>query len=289
MPTLVIRFSSLGDVVLAGAVTGALGEVWFWTKAAWHDVAARLPGVTRVIALEGGVIPDRVDRIVDLQASPRSRWLAARVRGPVQRVRRHDLRRRSRVWFKLGAPPPRVVDRYARAAGVQIAPHPWLDLGPPGEAIALIPGAAWGTKRWPMRHWVSLAHHLEGPLNLLGGVADRPLLDELSAAIGPRATVVAERGFDRTFDALADTRLAIGGDTGLLHLAAAAGRPVVGLFGPTRSDDGFWCHPGAALERDLPCRPCSRHGSDRCPIGDQLCLEDIGPDEVFEATKALNS
>ncbi len=289
MTTLVLRWSSLGDVVLAGAVTAGLGEVWFWTKPAWAELAERLPGVQRVLRYGQDPPPRGVafERIVDLQGDLRARRATLGLTGPVQRVQRWDLRRRTRVWLKVGSPPPRVVDRYATAAGVEVAAHPWLDLGPPGDALALAPGAAWATKRWPRQHWAALAQAWEGPLVFLGGPEDHALLHELARPLGSRAAVVAERGFQATLEALSRCRAGVAGDTGLLHLMAAAGRPVVGLFGSTTSSDGFWCHPGEALELPLPCRPCSRHGRAACPVGDLACLEGLAPTVVFEAVQRV--
>ena len=287
MQTLVIRFSSLGDVVLAGAVTGALPPVTFLTRPEWAEVAARLPGVSEVLRWGVDPLPSRWGRVIDLQASPRSRWASARLRAPVSRVRRHDLRRRLRVWLKAGAPPPKVVERYAAAAGVAPAPTPWIT-SEGGDALLLCPGAAWATKRWPAERWTELGRRWTGPVRVLGGPEDTALVHTIAEGIGPRAEAVAERGFQRTFMAIDEGRVAVSGDTGLLHLCAAAGRPVVGLFGPTTSADGFWCHAGAVVAHDLECRPCARFGSDRCPVGDHLCLGGIDVDEVWGAVEQVS-
>ena len=66
MQTLVIRFSSLGDIVLAGSVTGALAPVTFLTHSRYADLAAALPGVTQVIRWGEDAIEGPFSRIVDL-------------------------------------------------------------------------------------------------------------------------------------------------------------------------------------------------------------------------------
>ncbi len=274
MDTLVIRFSSLGDIVLAGAVTGGLGPVTFLTHARYAELAARLPGVRRVLRHGEDPLPRGFDRVVDLHASPRSRLLARRLGGPVRRVRRHDLARRARVAFKRPPAPP-VVRRYAEAAGVVPAPCPWLPRPAPGDALLLVPGAAHAAKRWPAARWSELARDWAGPVRLLGSAAERPLLDRVAAPLGSRAEVVAERGFARTFAALDGARAAVAGDTGLAHLAAASGVPTAVIFGPTTAEDGFWEGRCVPVGLPLPCRPCSRHGRDRCPAGDHLCLEGL--------------
>lgn len=291
MSTLVIRLSSLGDVVLAGAVTGGLAPVSFLTRARYAPIAARLPGVERVLCWEDAPSLRGHDRVVDLHASPRSRLAALRALAPVRRVARHDLRRRLRVALKAGDPPPRVIRRYAEAAGVDLAPGPWIDLPGAGRgaALVLVPGAAHATKRWPLDHWIALGRRWSGPLLILGGPDERALVHAVGDGLGPSASAVCERGFEATFQALSQARLVVGGDTGLLHLAAACGVPVIGLYGPTTSADGFWCWDahGDVVELPLYCRPCSLHGGARCPIGDHRCLEGIAPERVFQAVQAL--
>lgn len=293
MSTLVIRLSSLGDVVLAGAVTGALAPVTFVTRRAWAEVAAALPGVQSVAIYGEKLSLPRLSRVVDLHASPRSRALTATLGAPTRRIARSDLRRRARVWFKVGDPPPSVVQRYADAAGVDVAPPPWIHLprAAEPELLCLIPGAAHATKQWAPARFVELGRRWAGPVCVLGGPAEAERCYAVARAIGPRVEIVAESGFSRTLEALARCRVAVGGDTGLLHLAAAAGRPVVGLFGPTTSADGFWdprTRPsGLALEIPLPCRPCSRFGGPVCPVGDHACLAGLSVDAVWAAVERL--
>ncbi len=286
-PTLVIRFSSLGDLVLAGAVTGGLAPVHLLTRAAFAEIARCLPGVERVLIWEEDPDLSSYARVVDLHRSPRSRAITLRIRGEVSAVKRWDLRRRLRVAFKVGAPPPTVIARYAEAAGVAVAPLPWINLPTPRDrtALALAPGAAHATKRWSAESFAALGARWEGPVMVLGGPEDGALTRAVAERIGVRAVAIAERGFQRTLAALSESRALVAGDTGLLHLAGAAGVPVVGLFGPTTSLDGFWCWDavGEAVELPLSCRPCSLHGGPRCPIGDHACLASLTVDAVFAA------
>lgn len=284
--SLVIRFSSLGDVVLCGAVTGGLAPVTFLTKRAFAEVAAALPGVVEVrVWEEVQAGRQRLDgpwaQVVDLHASPRSRRVCAGLRAPVRRVARHDLRRRLRVWLKVGAPPPTVVARYAAAAQLPPAPLPWLSPAAQGTALGLVPGASAATKRWPAERFVALGQAWPGPVVVLGGPDEGERVQAVALAIGPRARAVAERGFATTLPALRDCAVLVAGDTGLLHLAAALGVRVVGLFGPTTSRDGFWSPAaGTALEAPLPCRPCSLHGGATCPVGDHLCMGALSVEHV---------
>ena len=267
MSVAVVRLSSLGDVVLASSVTGALQDVTFVTQPRFHDLVRRFPGVTQVAG------PDdtpAVTRTVDLQSSPRSRAICRRLGAPTSRVAMHRWSRWTRVAFKTPERIPRVIDRYAQAAGVQVAPAPWLDGRGEGTRVGLVPGAAHALKVWP--HWAQLARQLDDAV-VLGTPGQ-----ELDAPVEH----VLEQGFERTIEALATCRVVVGGDTGLVHLAAAMGIPTVAVFGPTHSADGFWCHDGQVLERDLACRPCSKHGGAVCPFGDHACM-DIPVQQVLAA------
>lgn len=269
--TTLIRYSSLGDIVLAASIVAPLGEVAFLTLPRYHDLVRRIPGVTRV--LSPGDRP--VGRVVDLHHNLRS----LRVRADV-RVERQDLRRRARVWWK-GPPADPVLERYGRAAGVRPTSPPWLRPVSRGDALILAPGSAHATKRWP--YWTELARRWEGPVRAVGGPGE----EEIVAALGG----TAEEGFDRSLAAMEGGAVLVAGDTGLLHLGAAVGLPVVGVFGPTTSVDGFFPYaaPSRAVELQFSCRPCSRFGGPVCPVGDHLCLRGLDVDVVLSACREAAS
>ena len=287
MSAVVVRFSSLGDVVLAGAVTAGLAPVTFVTHARYAAVAARLPGVERVVALEEGIgalarrLPRDVPR-VDLHASPRSRALALRAGGSWCRVRRDVLGRHLRVAFKT-APGVGVVARYAAAAGVPAAPLPWIRSDGPRDALLVAPGSRWAAKRWPAARFAAVAAAWDGPVAVLGGPGEEDLCEAVASAAGPRAEPIAGLGFAGVLAVLGRGRVALGNDTGLAHLCAAAGVPTVVVFGATSSDDGFWDDRCTVVEADLPCRPCTRFGRSDCPVGDHRCMDLVAVDTVASA------
>jgi ADP-heptose:LPS heptosyltransferase len=209
-------------------------------------------------------------RVIDLHHNLRSLRLRAD-----RRVERQDFARRARVWFK-SAPADAVLARYGRAAGVVVPPPPWLPPVGRGDALIVAPGAAHATKRWP--HWLELARAWPGPVRAIGGPGDEAAVREIGG--------VVEDGFDQTLAAMNGGAVLVAGDTGLLHLGAAVGLPVVGLFGPTTSADGFFSYGGTAVEHDLPCRPCSRFGGATCPVGDHACLRSLTVEEVLAACTA---
>lgn len=255
---------------------------------------------------------------LDLHRSLRSRQLRWLLGGrwtsyPKHRVARAALIRMHRDIYRDRRP---VAERYfdaARDLGVQPDGDPaeiFLDLatlrradqalatgGRQGDSrtlLALAPGAAHATKRWPLAHWTDLAARLEGQgtadLVVLGGPGDVDAGAAIAAAAPTRAVNLAGvLTLRETAAVLKRARAAVAGDTGLLHLSTAVGTPVVGLYGPTVEAFGFFPYRGRAtvLQRDLSCRPCSSHGGPACPLGHHRCLADLEPAAVAHALSHL--
>lgn len=272
-----LRPGRLGDVVLLGSVTSALGACRVATEARYHPVATRLDGVVAVIE------PHDVERkgLVDLQGS-----VSTRLRFPgVPRIRKHSVRRRLGLG-RGGFVRPTVPELYARAAGVDPAPLPWIRLPEaPRDTLVLVPGAAWGPKR-PAADILVAAHgSWNGRTVVLGGPGEERLCADLAGRLGVEAVV--ESGFDRTFEVLSRAALTVAGDTGLLHLAGASGSPVVAFFGPTHPADGFMVYPGIVVQKALACRPCALHRVEVCALGHRSCGEDLD-DRVRQFVASLS-
>ncbi len=272
-----LRYRSLGDVVLAAAFTRALAPVVFVTHERYVSLVSRFPGVVEV-RTPGQPIPKDA-RVIDLQHNLRSLRIAAHAR-----VSGDTWARVSRVAFKT-RPGRSVLARYAEACGVAPAPLPWLETACRGDTLLLAPGAAHANKRW--EGFTALARAWGGPVRVLGGPEDEERVREVAQACGGEA--LAEQGFAATLAAMKGGAVLVAGDTGLLHLGAAVGLPVVGLFGPTTSADGFFAYADGvrqrAVEIPLDCRPCSRHGGADCPIGDHLCMRALDVSKVLAAAQ----
>lgn len=165
-------------------------------------------------------------------------------------------------------------------------------LGAKRTLIAFAPGAAHFTKRWPTDRWEALIRRIRATADvvILGGSADRQIADAIAAA-GGGSTASAAGRFSLTGTAalLKRSRALISCDTGVLHLATAVGTPVVGLYGPTVEQFGFFPYRARAtvLQRELNCRPCSTHGGAVCPLGHHRCMTEILPEDVAAAVASL--
>jgi heptosyltransferase-1 len=106
-------------------------------------------------------------------------------------------------------------------------------VGGRGPLVVLMPGAGWGAKRWPAERYARVAGELVGrgaEVVVNVGPGEAGLAEAICRPSGARAL---ECSLSRLIELLRGARLAIGGDTGPLHLAAALGVPVVAIFGPT--------------------------------------------------------
>ena len=162
----------------------------------------------------------------------------------------------------------------------------WLeDHGVAEPFVAIAPGSIWGTKRWP--GYSELAARIPEPVVIIGGPEDRALGDAIAAAARGRVHVAAGALSLRGSAALVERALVlVTNDSAPLHLGSAVGTRTVAIFGPTIPEFGFG--PRGTADRivelnGLPCRPCSRHGPEVCPLGHHRCLRDLSVDVVMEA------
>ncbi len=171
--------------------------------------------------------------------------------------------------------------------------------------IGLVIGGAHNTKRYPLHKWKELCAHIDHPVILLGGKEDRAGGDEI-AAIDPMKIYNACGKFslNESADLTRRAKLIVTNDTGLMHVAAAFNKPVISLWGNTVPEFGMYPYYGSenahreissrkvsatgnretvsaadkydVMEiKNLSCRPCSKIGYDKCPLGHFKCMEKI--------------
>lgn len=161
----------------------------------------------------------------------------------------------------------------------------------------LVPGASNGSaKRWPPVYWSALGDRLASERGLevviAGSAAERPLAERVAAAmVGSADNRAAGTSIDELATLLGGAEIVIAGDTGPLHLAAALGVPVIGIYGPTDpANTGPLADRATVLRLGLACSPCYdlRSPAD-CKLPDRsaACMWGVGPDRVFEAVSEL--
>jgi ADP-heptose:LPS heptosyltransferase len=271
MRILFVTSSRLGDAVLS---TGLLNHLIHQHPAARFTIACgpvaagifdRMPGRERTLAFDkqrfgahwlylwSNVAGTAWDLVVDIRASALSYLLLARRRAVMRKTSGHKTRQLARV---LGVEPPPVPVAWTAAADRARAAM-LLPPGPP--IIALAPTANWPGKMWPAERFASLFRHLAaGPLAgaraivFAGpGAVERARAAPLLAALPEAIDLCGRLSLPEVSACLARARLFIGNDSGLMHMAAAAGTPTLGLFGPTPAAEYAPCgRSAAAVARD---------------------------------------
>lgn len=155
--------------------------------------------------------------------------------------------------------------------------------------VAIAPGSIWATKRWPF--YADLADEIEGRIAILGATADRELAAQIAASAGPRAfDATGKLSLLASAELIGRARALVTNDSAPLHLASAMDTPTVAIFGPTVPEFGFGplASRSVVLGLDtLACRPCDRHGPQRCPLGHWRCMREITPRHVAMALQDL--
>jgi heptosyltransferase II len=199
---------------------------------------------------------------------------------------------------------PRLVDRFLllgdgpiaapmphleSAAGTRAALATRLGLALAQPVACLCPGAEYGpAKRWPVKHFAALARRLADrgfAVWLLGSAKDAPVADAIREASGDACESLAGRtDLGEAADLLACAAVVVSNDSGLMHVAAAVGSPVVALFGSSSPD---YTPPLSGVARivrhPVPCSPCFRR---ECPLGHFACMEDLSVESVLAESLA---
>lgn len=291
---LLIRLSSLGDVVLTTPVAANLSRagarVAVLTRRAFAPVFDGNPTVDELLIFEDRglwgwlreIRARRFDAVVDLHGTFRSRLWSA-FSGAPRRVR-YDKRaaaRRRLVWTKKTSPAlaGNVVDRYLetldrlgvpsgeRSPRLYVAreerPAPEAEslLGA-GPLLVVAPGAQHATKRWPAERFAAaaerwIAQHPGTRVALLGAPSDAPAGAAVRAVFpGAVVDLVGKTSLRDMIRILHRAALVLSNDSGAMHVAAALGRPTVAVFGPTVRDFGFFPVGARAVAVEGGPLPC---------------------------------
>ena len=153
------------------------------------------------------------------------------------------------------------------------------------DFIILNPGGGWDTKNWAPENYAQLHDRLRKETGLQSvltwGPGEEPLVDGILHACVGAPPVTFPTSLYQLIALLRRAKLFVGGDTGPLHLAAACGTPIVGVFGPTDPlRNGPFLPEDIVVSHQVPCGPCYKR---TCPIYNKECLRLVQVDEVLEA------
>lgn len=303
---LVIRLSSLGDVVLASCVIDPLLQMgykpYFLTFEPYGELFADDSRLSVIqVRKEELFKRENIERLrgfdlyLDLQKNLRSFLLRLKLGGHWKTYRKESFRRRLAVYLKSFRKSYSVVEAYGRAVGApQAKPKIILSeerlslwkkrLG--DDYICIAPGARYEKKRYPyFDRVVQILLNAGYRVVLVGDSKDR----ELSSDWGG-INLCGELSLTDTAAVIKNAKVFIGNDSGLLHVARAVKTPAVQIYGGTHPTLGFAVskEEGKYILKDMYCQPCDLHGKGDCRLGDYPypCLQ-IDPHQVVRTALSL--
>ncbi len=310
---LIIRFSSIGDIVLTTPVIRCLkqqvagAEVHYLTKKSYRTILASNPYIDQLHFLEDSwsetIKPLQkagFDYIIDLHHNLRT----MRIKLGLRKVKSFSFDKLNMgKWLLTNLkinrlPTLHIVDRYlatTKTFGVtndgngldyfipkeDEVPFTALPTSHQAGYIGLVIGAAYATKQLPVHKLKELCNLIEHPVILLGGPEDKQAGDEI-AMIDPVKIYNACGKFNlnESADLVRKSKLIITHDTGLMHIAAAFRKKILSVWGNTVPEFGMTPYYGnhpvnqSLFEiKDLYCRPCSKIGYKKCPQKHFKCME----------------
>lgn len=318
---LIIRFSSIGDIVLTTPVIRCLkkqvpgAEVHFLTKDSFRSVVEHNPYIDKLHVLAHSwelmieeLRTEEYDYIIDLHHNTKTLKVKSALKKKSFSFYKLNIQKYFYTAFKINMlPKVHIVDRYLRTvesfgvkndgAGLDyfIAPHEETkkeDIPASHSAgyIACVIGAAHATKRWPVHKWKEFCNEMKHPIILLGGPEDAANGNEIASMDVVKVyNACGKFKLNESADLVRKAKLVITNDTGLMHIAAAYKKPIISLWGNTVPSFGMTPYYGDAPVAGLIlqinklwCRPCSKIGYNKCPLGHFKCMEKISSQELRE-------
>ncbi|HWR32150.1 MAG TPA: glycosyltransferase family 9 protein [Chitinophagaceae bacterium] len=322
---LIIRLSSIGDIVLTTPVIRCLkkqvpdAEVHFLVKEKFYSVVEHNPYIDKIHTLAHSwelmieeLKTEKYDYIIDLHHNLKTLRIKRALKKKSFSFYKLNIQKYFCTAFKINMlPKVHIVDRYMKTVESFGARNDGQGLdyfiGEKGQTkkedipvshsagyIACVIGAAHATKQWPVHKWKEFCGKMNHPVILLGDQYDAANGNEI-ASVDPIKVYNACGKFsiNESADLVRKSKLVISHDTGLMHIAAAFKRPIISLWGNTVPSFGMTPYYGDAAVADvimqvhkLWCRPCTKIGYKKCPLGHFKCMEKIEADEVIKKVKS---
>lgn len=276
---LIIRFSSIGDIVLTTPVIRAVkrqmpdAQVHFLTKPNFKAVVEGNPYIDELHLLKedfNATIQDlknaKIDFVVDLHQNLRTLKVKQALGVPSESFPKLNVQKWLLVNFKMKSlmPDKSIVERYFETVsklGIKNDGE-GLDYFIPEDSkikqddlpmshwagfVACVLGGSKGTKQLPISQWIDFATACPYPIVMLGGPEDKAMGDAIAAAI-PNMKVYNSCGkfkLNESADIVRKAKVVVSNDTGLMHIAAAFQKPIVSLWGNTIPELGMYPYYGA--------------------------------------------
>ena len=315
---LVIRFSSIGDIVLTSPVVRYLktqvenAEIHFVTKRKYESILTANPNIEKVHTFDynlGEIFQqlkdEKFDYIIDLHNNFRSGRVKRRVNAKAFTVNKLNFQKMLLIRFKINRLPKKhIVDRYLETLSFLNLENDDAGLDyfiPEKEAfkkeelptpfqkgfVAFVIAGTYFTKKYPIERVSEICQKIDMPIILLGGKDE---FDEgeriLSQSKGNVLNYAGKISLNQSASLVRDANLVLTNDTGLMHIAAAFHKKILSFWGNTVPAFGMVPYQPDSVSvimevKNLKCRPCSKLGHKKCPKKHFKCMNDIDTQKVI--------
>ncbi len=322
---LVIRFSSIGDIILTTPVYRCLKQqsectIHVLTKQSFASALEASPYIDRIITIQKSVKEVRqllrdqkYDLVLDLHSNIRS--MRAKFHADAHSVAFNKLNFKKFLLTQFHInllPDVHLVDRYmdtVKQIGIvndgagldyfipekdQVNLSKFTDLNLDSGFVAVTVGAQHYTKVLPLEHLSEVLAGLDMPILLLGGKQEASRGDVLAEKRTNIINLCGKLNLNQSADVVRQSSVVMAHDTGLMHMAAAFKKPIVSIWGSTIPGFGVAPYYGS-LEIDnalfevngLSCRPCTKFGKSSCPKGHFKCMKNQDLAGIIRSVKEL--
>lgn len=308
MKFLIIRFSSIGDIVLTTPVIRCLRKkypdaaIHYLTKSNFGAIVASNPYVDKVLLLDSNIKgtieeikEEGYDHIIDLHHNVRTLSMKGSLKHPsFHSFNKLNIEKWIFTNFKINLMPGKhIVDRYMATVEKLGVVNDGLGLDyfiPEKDKVnekdipfshshgylAIAIGAAHNTKKLPVEKLLELVTRIEFPIILLGGKEDILIGEQIASVdLVKIYNACGKFSLNESADLVRNARLVIAHDTGVMHIAAAFKKHILSVWGNTVPAFGMTPYQ-TEFEifqvNKLWCRPCSKTGFKKCPLGHFKCM-----------------
>lgn len=318
---LIIRFSSIGDIVLTTPVIRCLkqqypnAEVHFVVKKKFKSVLEHNPYIDHLHLLDGNLAElvtrfrgENFDYLIDLHKTLRSYLLRLRLRRPTLSFPKLSVQKFLLTRFHIDLLPKNIhivernllavaplgVKNDGKPADYFISPDEEIPLSSLPSThqkgyIAFAIGGQHFTKRLPIEKIIGICHKLNRPVVLMGGPEDAATGQRIEAACGHLIyNACGKYSLNQSASLLKSADALITHDTGLMHISGAFNTPIVSVWGGT-SASLFGLGPYLneknviAEVEGLPCRPCNNFGLAACPKKHFKCMNQQNEEFIVQS------
>jgi len=319
---LIIRFSSIGDIVLTTPVVRCLKKqlpdvkIHFLTKTKFVEVLHNNPYLDRIYHIDENISEvistlkkENYDLIVDLHKNIRSTLIKLLLLKPTKTFNKLSLRKIILCKFHINLLPNiHIVDRYLNTVSYLNIKNDFQGLDffnikedyrlpfDSNDYISFAIGAKHFTKCLPSDKIIEICKNIKDNIILIGGDDEREKGDYIISKCSNALNMCGKLSLSETAKVIKHSKLVITHDTGIMHIAAALNKKIISIWGNTVPEFGMYPYMKKNGEqfiiiekKNLNCRPCSRIGYKSCPKNHFKCMNEIKPTDIIDNLNKLIS